>query len=531
LLVKEIVKGTGYVKLITRPRRFGKSTNMSMMREFFEIGRDGEPDPMLFKGLAIEGEKRIFEEWYRKHPVIHINLFAMSASDTFESSINFLRAIISEECRRHHYLQDSSHVLDSLKETLLKLEKNDADVGIVPLEKLLTSLRLISEALKSHYREPCIVLIDEYDSPFNHKSQDSFRDKLLSNLSVFFSYAFKGNRNVLLNVVTGCLRIANESIFTGANNLAVFDLDSKRFSKFYGMTHEELAAVLQDKGLLDHFDEFKTWYNGYNFGGTLVYNTSSVLSHVSALLQDEAAMPKNHWINTSRNDILESALEGGYNYHVVTRLVAGEAVALPQISDTITYRGLMREDSIWSILYSSGYLTKVMGSNGEYRIPNAEVKTVFVEFYKGYVKGKLGLEKLKNLHEAIYTLDAGSIEGLLKELLLSMSYHDTAVSHEDVYHDVFFGALFGLNCLSNREAGHGRSDIEVEFSESLLVAVFEFKRFEGKDKSLSDTAQRAYNQIFGLGYIELHKARGFKIAAFGVGCSGKDCKVAGGLVS
>jgi hypothetical protein len=350
-------------------------------------------------------------------------------------------------------------------------------------------------------------------------------------MSVFFGSAFKGNPNVLLNVATGCLRIANESIFTGANNLVAFDLDDELYSRFYGVTQEELAAVLKDKGLLDHLDEFRTWYKGYNFGGAEIYNTSSVLSHVSALLQDEDAMPKNHWINTSRNDILESALDGGCNYHMVTRLVAGEAVALPQISDTITCRGLRREDSIWSILYASGYLTKSLGSNQEYRIPNAEVKSVFAEFYKDYVKGKLGLEKTKSLHEAIYTLDAGAIEGLLKELLLSMSYHDTGVNHEDVYHDVFFGALFGLNCLSNREAGHGRCDIEVEFPEIMLVVVFEFKRFEGKDNSLSDTAQRACNQIFGLGCIELHKARGFKVAAFGVGCSGKDCKVAGGLVT
>ncbi|MDR1538220.1 MAG: ATP-binding protein [Clostridiales bacterium] len=530
LLVKTVVEGIGYVKLITRPRRFGKSTNMSMLRAFFEIGKDGEPDPKLFEGLAIEGEKGIFDKWYRKYPVIHLNLFPMSSSDEFNVSIDSLRDIIASECERLHYLQESSKVSESKKNLLRKLENND-DENKVPLAVLIKSLSHMTKALADHHGKPVIVLIDEYDSPFNHKSQDGFRDKLLSNMSVFFGCAFKGNPHVRLNVVTGCLRIANESIFTGANNLVVYDLDDNLFSEFYGLTQKELEAVLWDKGLPKCLDDLKAWYDGYNFGGTQIYNTSSVLHHIAALIQNRFSTPKNYWINTSRNDILETALDGGYNYHVATRLVAGEAVSLPQISHVITYRSLKREDSIWSILYSSGYLTKALDSDHDYLIPNAEVKSVFVELYKDYVKGKLGLDKPKRLHEAIYTLDAKAIEGLLKELLLSMSFHDTGVNHEDVYHDVFFGAMFGLNILSNREAGHGRADVEVEFPEDKLVVVFEFKRIEGKDKNLSDTALRAYNQVFGLGYIELHRARGFKVAVFGVGCSGKNCKIVGGLAS
>ncbi|MDR1539306.1 MAG: AAA family ATPase [Clostridiales bacterium] len=526
MLIKEVVTKAGFVKLLTKPRRFGKSTNMSMLRSFFEAGKVGEADPKLFSGLAIEKEKRVWDEWYRKYPVIHINLSRMAAAATIEDSMKLLGMSVSVECQRLNYLLNSELVSEYLKTALYNFVQNSSDPIL-----LLGSLETITDALSAHHNAPVIVLIDEYDAPFNHKEQDSFRDQLLSKMSAFFGSVFKGKSNIMLIVVTGCLRIANESIFTGANNPQVYDLDSKLFSRFYGLTENELIRILKEQGLEEKLDDFKSWYNGYYYGGEQIYNISSVLSHISALQSDPDSLPENYWANTSSNDILKSALESSGDCAKVISLIAGETVYIQRISSTITYRGVKREDSLWSVLLSTGYLTKAAGKINAYRIPNAEISSVFEDQFRDYIKGKLGEEGLLRLQAAVHSLDPKAIETVFKESLLALSVFDTAVTHEYVYHVFFAGVLFNLNLFSNRESGYGRYDVQVEFPEEIMVLIFEFKRFEDGDQNLRDAAQRALNQIFALHYTDHPKSLGYKVVCFGVGCSGKDCAVIGGVVA
>jgi hypothetical protein len=317
MLIKEVVTKAGFVKLLTKPRRFGKSTNMSMLRSFFEAGKAGEEDPKLFSGLAIEKEKRVWEQWYRKYPVIHMNLSRMAAAATIEDSMKLLGMSVSVECQRLNYLLNSELVSEYHKTALRNFAENTSDPIL-----LLGSLEAIADALTSHNNSPVIVLIDEYDAPFNHKEQDPFRDQLLTKMSAFFGSVFKGKSNIMLIVATGCLRIANESIFTGANNPQVYDLDSKLFSRFYGLTEDELTIILKEQGLKEKLDDFRYWYNGYYYGGEQIYNISSVLSHISALQSDPDSLPGNYWTSTSSNDILKSAMESSGDCSKVISLIA-----------------------------------------------------------------------------------------------------------------------------------------------------------------------------------------------------------------
>jgi hypothetical protein len=342
---------------------------------------------------------------------------------------------------------------------------------------------------------------------------------------------FKGNSNVKLIVLTGCLRIADESIFTGANNVMVYDLDNEAFSGFYGLTEDELSSVLMDNGIIGKLDEFKAWYNGYNYGGRQIYNISSVLSYISALQINANKRPENYWTSTSSNNILSSAMEANYNLDNVIALMAGKSVRISDISNAISYRGVKREDSLWSILHATGYVTRDANDANAYRIPNEEIKSSFKEFFKDHIKDKIGLAGIAKLHSTVKSLDSKRIEDEFKKSLQVLSVFDTAVNHEYVYHVFFAGVLSNLTLYSNRESGFGRYDVQIEFQGDNLVLIFEFKRFEDGDQNLADAAQRALNQIFALHYADYPKSKGYNVVCFGVGCSGKDCAVIGGIIA
>ncbi|MDR1538118.1 MAG: ATP-binding protein [Clostridiales bacterium] len=531
LFIKDILSIEYQVVLITRPRRFGKSTNMSMLKSFMDIS-DKNQD--LFSGLLIENERDIMEKWYKKVPVIHLSLSEMAAAKSYESSLVQLSEIISEECRKLEFLQQSEKISKSIARELSTLENlslfEGTEIHPVPYSKLLRSLKTLTSALRFYYDKKVVVLIDEYDAPVNHDDQRSFRKALLSDLSAFFGGAFKGNPNVERVIVTGCLRIANESIFTGANNPGVFTVKDVALSSCFGLSECEVKQVLIDVGHPEKLDEAKEWYNGYNFGKTMVYNISDVLCYASALAGDPTSRPENYWAQTSSNDILMKSFESPHSSLSIYKLIAGEDVAVGSFDDNIAFDDIGMLDSVWNILYHTGYITSASGKTGVWRIPNNEIRGLFEQNYARAIRKSVGNEKIEELKEAVFSLDPGKIEKKLGSLLLLLNPKDTAGSHEQVYHVYFFGLLLNLKMTTNEQAGYGFSDVQVLLDEIVKLAViFEFKVFDGSkgDKTLEDTAQRALRQIHGLDYPKNLMMQGYDVACFGVGCLSRDCAVKG----
>ncbi|MDR1540919.1 MAG: ATP-binding protein [Clostridiales bacterium] len=523
LFIKEILSVGDEVILITRPRRFGKSTNMSMLSSFFDIKNDNSS---LFSGLAIEKEKEVMELWRGKHPVIYISLSSMANASTHKESLGMLSEIISRECTKKSYLLNSLDVSQFTADKIRRLANKEA-----PKDELILSLNILASALRSHFGQTVIVLIDEYDAPVNHVVQESFRNDLLRDLSTFFGGVFKNNDDVAFSVVAGCLRIANESIFTGANNPGVFTAKNKEFSTSFGLTELEVTQLLQHFGFPEKLDEIRQWYNGYNFAGTYIYNISDVLSYAKALINDPTSAPANYWANTSSNDIIENTFKRPYSRLLMTSLLAGESIPISKIDDNISFKSLKRPNTIWSILFHTGYLTSAEGGQGLYKIPNREIRMLFEESYMDMTLDLAGNERIEALNEAILSLDAKNIEEQFSSFLLLLSSHDTASNLEYVYHSFFAGVLSHLGMSSNREAGYGFFDIQVLFNEMIMLAIiFEFKRFDGKegDQILEDTAERALRQIYGLKYLHNAEFDGYEVYCYGVGCLGRSCRVTGG---
>jgi hypothetical protein len=497
---------------------------MSMLSAFFDI--NGDDEPSLFSGLAIEKEKEVMELWHRKHPVIYISLSSMANASSWDGAIAILSEIISAECVKKRFLQKSIDISDVTAEKLNRLAHKKA-----PKEELISSLQIIASALHSHFGETVVVLIDEYDAPVNHDAQEGFRKELLMDLSSFFGSVFKNNEDVEFCIVTGCLRIANESIFTGANNLGVFTAKSKGFSTRFGLTEPEVKNILEHIGFPEKFDEVTQWYNGYNFAGTLIYNISDVMSYANELIKDPSSTPANYWANTSSNEIVERSLRRQNSRMDMTSLLAGNSIAISRIDDNISFKSLKMPNTIWSVLFHTGYITPVLDKPDLYRIPNREIRALFEDLYMNMTMDLAGLERIECLNEAIMSFDAKKIEEQFSSFLLLLSWRDTASNLEYVYHSFFAGLLSHLGMSSNREAGCGFFDIQVLFSDVYKVAlIFEFKRFDDKegDVTLDDTAERALKQIYDLKYPHNAEFDGYDVYCFGVGCLGRSCRVSGG---
>ena len=523
-LLEQLLEKWGKVNLFTRPRRFGKTLNMSMLRYFFEIGTDES----LFDGLYIKNNKKICEEYMGKFPVIFISLKNVEGLD-FETALYRFVEIIGREAERFYFLLDSEKLTVNEKErykTLIRLDNGrySMDVNI-----LASALRLLSELLYKHYGKKTIIIIDEYDVPLDKAFQNGYYREMVSLIRAMFGDALKTNDFLQFAVLTGCLRVSKESIFTGLNNFKVLSIADTRFDEQFGFTDEEVQTLLESYGLLEHISETKEWYDGYHFGDADVYCPWDVINHVDRLCGEPDAKPQSYWINTSGNGLVKRFIDKANKTtrDEIERLVSGETIE-KQVSLELTY------DEIDT---TTGYLTQTgMTESGAYKlvIPNKEVREVYKlqiqEWFKRTVMSNT--EQLKNFWKAFDEGDTKAVENYLNRTLSnSISVFDTKARDEEKessYHTLLVGLLVGNAdwlVKSNVEAGDGFADIIVEtedFDAGIIIELKYSKTFSGMDKA----CEKVITQIKEKRYDEyLKNDDRHDIMIYGIAFCKKKCKV------
>jgi hypothetical protein len=536
-LIIELLDNLSEVSLFTRPRRFGKSLNMNMIKTFFEIGCDEK----LFEGLEISKRSDLCEEYMGKFPVISFTLKDVAGLN-FDEACAGMRAVISREAGRLSFLEDSDRLSDKEKVKYQKLvEYVNGESCTMSKDVMELSINTLCELLYKHYGKKVIVLIDEYDVPLAKAFQAGYYDEMVSLIRNIFSNALKTNQYLNFAILTGCLRISKESIFTGLNNLKTLTVTDIRFNEYFGFTDDEVKALLEYYGLESHYDEVRSWYDGYQFGNASVYCPWDVINHVDKLRADPKAWPENYWANTSGNDMVRRFVDKAdkQTRDEIELLIAGESV-VKEIRQELTYRELDTTiDNIWSVLFSTGYLTQHGSEDGRrYRlaIPNREITELFVsqirEWFKDTIKNDT--TKLDAFCESFPAGDAETAENLLNEYLWNtISVRDVAVKKErkeNFYHGILLGLLaYKRNwlVLSNVESGDGYCDILVEVPESRTGVVIEVKYAE--DDKLEEACAEALNQISDKKYDAHLKLDGMKtIVKFGIACFRKHCRVVKG---
>ena len=528
-MIRELLDKWGQVNLFTRPRRFGKSLNMSMLKSFFELGCDKS----LFDGLEITNEKELCEEYMGKFPVISISLKGVAA-DNYVTARNLAVKVINEEARRLQYLLESEKISREDKDLFALLLKKEMDD-----ETLCCSLRELSELLRKHYNQKVIILIDEYDVPLAKANDRGYYDQMVVLLRNLFEQALKTNDNLHFAVMTGCLRVAKESIFTGLNNPKVLSITSVRFDEYFGFTDCEVKEMLQYYGLMNAYESVKNWYDGYRFGNVDVYCPWDVINYCDELTDDPTTQPKAYWSNTSGNDIVRHFIEkvdDGLTKREIETLLAGESVT-KEIHEDLTYNQLYSSiDNIWSVLFTTGYLTqrgKPDGKRFELAIPNMEIRNIFAEQIMDMFKenAKKDGEMLHAFCEALKTGDVVEVERLFTDYLgRTISIRDTFAKRplkENFYHGVLLGILGlkrGWYVKSNKESGEGYSDILIEVEGEDIGIIIEVKYAE--KAAFESACAEALRQIAVKGYDEaLREEEMETILKYGIACYKKRCRV------
>ena len=535
MFIAELLQNWGKVNLFTRPRRFGKSLNMSMLKCFFEIGGD----PALFSGLKITKEKELCEEYMGQFPVISISLKSVDGLN-FESASAALRTVIGDEAGRFRFLRESGSLDDEDKNAysrLINVEvKSDASYAMSD-STLIDSLKTLSRLLAKHYNRKVILLIDEYDVPLDKAFQSGYYDEMVTLIRSLFGNALKTNENLYFAVLTGCLRISKESIFTGLNNLNVMTISDPYFCDSFGFTEDEVLEFLRYYGLEEFHDTVKEWYDGYQFGNTSVYCPWDVIKYVQILWKDRDAEPGNYWANTSGNDIIRRLLKKAdqTTRDEIEQLVNGGAI-VKGIRQELTYRDIEDSvDNIWSVLYSAGYLTqhgRLPGKRIRLALPNREVKELFVDLVKDWFQEITFADsaRINRFCAAFPAGDASTIQNMLHDYLWdSISVRDTAVRmsmKENFYHGMVLGLLRSQgNWLiqSNAETGEGYSDISICTPERTGI-VIELKY--AVNGNLETACAEALKQIEDKKYAEGLKRRGMKkMIKYGIAFCEKECMV------
>lgn len=520
LLIKEVLTNRGDVNLFTRPRRFGKTLNMSMLRSFFEIGSDKS----LFDGLAISKEKQLCEEYQAKHPVVFLSLKAVEGL-TYEEAITRLVTLISTECKRLDYLEKAPDVKEDDRKIFRNLmarqpEENELQDALVTLMRML----------HAHYGEQVILLIDEYDVPLDKAHVGGYYDQMVSFLRGFFGEAFKTNPDLFFAVVTGCLRISKESIFTGINNLKVDTITDTRYDEYFGFTEEDVKRLLADYGMEYALEDMRAWYDGYHFGNADVYCPWDVVNHCDKLLDNPKARPKPYWNNTSSNALVKQFIDmaDATTRGEIEQLVAGKTIR-KKIVETLTYGELTESiDNLWSVLFLTGYLTvdrNAPRDEDDYTslvIPNREVREIFIEKIQKWFKETQISGNQKELYEAIWACNCEGLQEHLRNILLdTISYYDY---HENYYHALLVGLLLSgpYRIRSNAEMGNGRSDIVMEDDHNRRVVIIEVKRSRDFDELEAD-CERAIRQIRENNYAWPYQRRKYSVLAYGIAFAEKDC--------
>ncbi len=533
-LIRELLENWGKVNLFTRPRRFGKTLNMSMLKCFFEIGSDSA----LFDGLEISKETQLCEEYLGKFPVISITLKGATGR-TFDEAKSMLRNIIGNEAMRFQILMQSEHLTEIERKQYAKILSLNDDGEFAMSDVLLkSSLFTLTQLLKKHYGQDVIMLIDEYDVPLDKAYQSGYYDDMVELIRSLFGNAFKTNDSLYFAVLTGCLRISKESIFTGLNNFKVYTVKDVRYKEYFGFTNTEVRQMLGYYGFTEHYDATKEWYNGYLFGNTSIYCPWDVINYCGDLRDASVTEPQNYWINTSSNDIVRRFVSRA---NTTTRdeievLIDGGSVK-KRIRQELTYRDLDSNiDNLWSILFTTGYLTqRGFDSNDltELVIPNKEIRWIFVQqirewFQEESVKDR---KKLESFCKAFQENDTKAIEkGFNEYLWNTISIRDTSVRKEmkeNFYHGILLGLLAymdGWLVKSNAESGEGYSDISIEIRQREIGIVIELKYAENGtfDASCQEALRQIHERKYETALIEngLHT-----IYRYGIACYKKRCKV------
>ena len=534
-MIAELLKNWSEVNLFTRPRRFGKSLNMSMLKTFFEIGCDKN----LFQGLKISEEKELCKEYMGQFPVISISLKGVEGLN-FESAKEGLAYIIGKEAMRFYFLKDSPHLTEEEKAIYrgyIATEKGGFTIGS-DAEKLVTAINGLSGMLEKHYGKKVILLIDEYDVPLDKAFQYGYYEKMVSLIRNLLGNALKTNLSLYFAVLTGCLRISKESIFTGLNNLKVMSITNVQFEEYFGFTDPEVKEILNYYGLMDHFDSMKAWYDGYRFGNQDVYCPWDVLSYCDNLRANSNARPEDYWSNTSGNAIVRRFIDlaNGKTKNEIERLIAGETI-LKEINQELTYGELDNSiENLWSVLFTTGYLTqRGMADGDKYYlvIPNYEIKKLFIRQIREWFRYQTGSDRktLDRFCNAFPNGDGALIEELFNDYLWNtISIRDTAAPNEkkeNFYHGILLGILgFQDDWIvkSNAESGIGYSDILIETRRNRVGIVVEIKYAE--DGNLEAACRKALQQIEDKKYEARLKEDGMRsIIKYGIACYKKECKV------
>lgn len=531
-LIEQVLNRRNKVSLFTRPRRFGKTLNMSMLQHFFEIGTD----PKLFQGLSISKNNELCEKHMGKYPVVSISLKSIHA-DSYAKAKAQLIKLVNREARRVQFLLDSDRLTAVDKALFSELLDREMEE-----DTLVSSLQELTELLEIHFGHQVIVLIDEYDVPLAKANQNGYYDEMALLLRNFFENVLKTNDSLEFAVLTGCLRIAKESIFTGLNNFKVCSITDSDFDEAFGFTDSEVKSILQYYGQETHYTEVKEWYDGYRFGKADVYCPWDVLNYCRDLLKDEQAQPKNYWLNTSGNDVIEHFIDSVNGQQTLTkieleRLISGEIVQ-KEINEFITYKELYNtSENLWSTLFMTGYLTqrgKADGNRYNLVIPNREVRNIITEHI--LVKFRQDIKKdgqmVQRFCQALANGQAQQVEQIFATYMSkTVSVRDTFVRkaiRENFYHGILLGILSfkdGWTVTSNRESGNGFSDILIQIDDSDTGIVIEVKYTE-EGKSMESDCKAALKQIDEKNYTEtLYQAGVKRILKYGIACQIKDCKV------
>ena len=535
MFIAELLKNWGKVNLFTRPRRFGKTLNMSMLKCFFEIGSD----PALFDGLKIAREQELCEEYQGKFPVISVSFKSVEGRN-FEAAAAAMRTVIGNEAKRFRFLQDSSCLDESDKnayQRLIKVEMMGESNYMMSDFTLIDSIKTLSNLLYRHCKQKVIILIDEYDVPLDKAFQAGYYDEMVLLIRNMLGNALKTNDSLYFAVLTGCLRISRESIFTGLNNLNVMSVADPYFSDSFGFTDDEVAVFLNYYELDEFQDTVRDWYDGYQFGNTSIYCPWDVIKYAQILLKDKSAEPENYWANTSGNDLVRRLLKKAdqTTRDEVERLVNGGSIT-KTVRQELTYRDVEESiDNIWSVLYSTGYLTRrgrLPGRQMELALPNREVRELFIDLVKDWFEEITLADsaRINRFCAAFPSGDVSVIQEMLHDYLWdSISVRDTAVRSnmkENFYHGMVLGLLRSQgNWLiqSNAETGEGYSDISVCTQERTGI-VIELKYAD--DGRLETACAEALRQIEDRKYAEGLKRRGMKkIIKYGMAFCEKECMV------
>ena len=512
------------ITLFTRPRRFGKTLVMSMLASFFDIRRENRD---LFKGLKVAKDQKLCQGWMNQWPVIFLS-FKDVGGECFEDAYGLLQSVISQLYVEHTYLEESMEIDESYKDIFGRLKRrqgNKTDVQI--------SLRVLMRMMQIYYGKQVILLIDEYDVPMAKAGNKAYYNEMLDVIGTMMSQALKDNTALKFSVITGCLRISKESIFTGTNNFVADTIADERFSNYFGFTNEEVQRLLEDTGNIKYQGQIKKWYDGYCFGKTEIYCPWDVLCYLNKLAFESESEPENFWENTSHNDIIRTFLscEGMDVTDSFERLLAGETIEV-EITDNLTYENLTdSEENLWSVLYLTGYLTKdnrqpLQGKSKVFlKIPNAEIMDIFRKSVVRWFDERIAVRDRSSLFKALWNEDVSSLSGLISDLLFeTISYHDYA---ESFYH-AFLAGLFtnaGYIVESNYESGLGRPDLVIKNKKKRQAVIIEIKIADSM-QSLQKSAEKAMDQIEDMRYADGIFAQGYqKVIKYGAAFYRKNCLI------